>query len=342
LDLLELSKPIFADIKASSEKRINNAEMFTRLSVDEQKAELEKDLAEYQQIFESNGHVPFPIDVYRTAGLDHIDATAGIADEAERTKAHITYFAKRGSDLYGRVSKLRRPIMANLAGVTYDEWSSYLDNENKTIPFPLSCTLPSVKESKAFRTKAATDLEAYGEAASDLIDQCDAPDLNTAEILDLLDQSRPIFEDIKRISEGRFDKIDAFFAVSPTERENMLNEDLSELEASYISHGHSPFPIANYKNEQEKFLASAYDKNAAIDFFIKRGKDLYKEVSNIRRPIMANLAGVTYEEWSSYLDNEKKEIPFPLSCTLPYVRESKTFRTEAAADLETYGNAFKN
>jgi hypothetical protein len=208
--------------------------------------------------------------------------------------------------------------------------------------FPSSCTLPSVRESKVFRTKAAEDLGAYGDAAAALIDRCDEPSLNTAQILDLLDESRPIFEDIKRISEARFDNIDAFFAVSPADREGMLNKDLDELEAVYSEHGHSPFPITNYKNDQAAFLAKNYNKNEAIDFFVTRGKKLYKEVSNIRRPIMAGLAGVTYDEWSSYLDDENKQVEFHLSCTIPYVRESKEFRTKAANDLEAFGNSFKN
>ena len=296
--------------------------MYLTLSVDEKKAELTADIELYRNVFESNGHVVFPVSNYTNSGLAHINSNSG------NVNAIIDYFVTRGVALYKEVSNLRRHIMSKLASVSYEEWSSYLDDETKPIPFPLSCTLPHVRDSKAFRTKSFQT-------------NCDAPGLNTAEILNLLEKSKPIFVEIKGTSESRIDNAYNFSQLTAADQRAELFKDLSEYEKIYGDNGH-PFPTAKYQSEAEAFLVTSLSTDTIINFFVDRGVSLYKEVSNIRRSIMAQLAGVSREEWSSYLDDESLIIPFHLSCTLPSVRESKAFRTAAANALRDFGNARKS
>lgn len=157
LDLLDLSTPIFAFIKAASEKRIDGAVEYSSFSMDKKIEELDKDLNEYKRVFESNGHIPFPFEEYRAAGLAQINKPSS-------SNGFIDYFAQRGKNLYALVSAIRRPIMAKLMGVTYEVWSFPLDNESSPVDYPLSCTIPQVRDSKAFRTQAAADLIKYGDS----------------------------------------------------------------------------------------------------------------------------------------------------------------------------------
>lgn len=331
LNLLDLSTPIFAEIKSSSEKRIDDVELYLHLSLDQKKAELAADIERYRNLFESNGHVVFPVNNYSTLGLEHINSNSG------NVIAVIDYFVSRGVSLFKEVSNLRRRIMSDLAGVTYEEWSSYLDDESKPIPFPLSCTLPHVRDSKAFRTKAANDLKDFGEDRKvTLENDCNDPALNTTDILNLLEKSKPIFDEIKRTSELRIDKAQDFAQLSSEEKQAELNKDLSEYSQIFGDNGH-PFPLGKYQSEANVFLSKTSSAVDVINFIVARGVSLYKEVSNIRRGIMASMAGVSREEWSSYLDNEDLNVPFHLSCTIPAVRESKAFRTKAANDLSSYG-----
>lgn len=73
----------------------------------------------------------------------------------------LNYYGRRGVLLMEDMKEIGRKTMAALAGVSLAEWSSYLDDITKSVPFPLSCTVSTVRESEANITTSITEYKRF-------------------------------------------------------------------------------------------------------------------------------------------------------------------------------------